>query len=1160
MKRLFTLLGMSALLTLQGCVTDMLDTPTLNEISSPKVQISSNIDQQDATRVDDNGFCANDAVGIYLVNYNGETPGTLLLEDNQADNVKFTYTEDEVWVSEYDIFYKDNDTKVDFYGYYPYANPSAIDSYPFEVAKDQTTPAEHDQMAAYEASDFLWAKAEAITPTAAKVKMKFQHKMSSARVRFIQGEGWADEAEFATVKKEVLVTNTIRKSTIDLSTGEVTPTGDKPLDGIIPVEDDGEFRAIVVPQTVAAGEEVLVITIDGHPRKYVRNEDTEYLPGKITTFDLKVKKIANTGEYEVELVGVSITPWEADNVSHQDDAREYVVVHNPEAGRLEKTMVDRLEMDVTTIKNLKITGKLGTEDYYFMRDKMTSLMRLNLREVESFIDGVYKIPNNAFKDKKTLSKCVLPEKLERIEGTSYSDGAFSNTALTGTVQLPEGLKYVSGFGYTKITNILFPSTLEEIGSGAFYSCESLICEISLPASLKKICSRAFMNSAIKGNLVLPESLEDIGDNAFNGCKSLRGSLTIPKGIKTIKSLTFGMCGFDGTLTLPMGLTEIQGAAFDKCRSLKGELNIPSTVTTIGTKAFRETLFSGNIVLPKELITLGTEAFYGCWRLSGIVEIPENIVAIPTGLFSGCKNIEGVKLHKDVEVIEANAFAYCYYISSIVSKAKNPPSVASTAFSGVAKDNFTVEVPEESIKKYQFASGWSEFKRIEAHREFSISRNLLRTLNDQHSKTFVMRAPAGAAWSVESAPEWVTVTPSQGVGKMDVTITVNEMTAGDVGTFTTGTVNSNGTVVESTHSGREGEVVFLLNDKDYRTRMTVEQYDYEYGDGDLITHQTATKGNGVNIVLMGDCFDAKDISEGKYVKAMEDAYSYFFDIEPYKTYKDYFNVYSLVGMSADSGMGTVNTIREARFGSQYTLNEGVSPDFDTVFAGACTAPINDDVAKTLVILVENSNEYSGLCYMWGDGSAVAIVPMSTDPAPYDFQGLVHHEAGGHGFGKLADEYIYHNAFIQSCSCLCCGHVDAINVMKSYGFYTNISLTGSMQEVPWAHMIYDPQYSNVVDVYEGAYMHTRGVFRSEATSCMNNNIAYYNAISREAMVKRIMQYAGEPYSYEAFKAKDVESLPSTATRAWDGVSAGSSSQFDQRPPKFMGEKPQFNKNKF
>jgi hypothetical protein len=82
-------------------------------------------------------------------------------------------------------------------------------------------------------------------------------------------------------------------------------------------------------------------------------------------------------------------------------------------------------------------------------------------------------------------------------------------------------------------------------------------------------------------------------------------------------------------------------------------------------------------------------------------------------------------------------------------------------------------------------------------------------------------------------------------------------------------------------------------------------------------------------------------------------------------------------------------------------------------------------------------------------------------------------------------------------------------------------------------------------------------------MNNNIPYYNAISREAMVKRIMKYAGEEYSFEAFKALDHESLPSTsATRAWewDGLNFGTSSQFDQRPPKFMGEKPVFDKSKF
>ena len=139
-------------------------------------------------------------------------------------------------------------------------------------------------------------------------------------------------------------------------------------------------------------------------------------------------------------------------MSHGDDANEYVVVHNAVAGGLEKTIVDRLEMDPTKIKNLKLTGKITTEDYKYMKDKMTGLQRLNLKEVESIVDGVYKIPKSAFSGKSTLIKCVLPDKLERIE-----QDAFYSTALTGTVLLPEGLKYVSGFSYTKITSITFPT-------------------------------------------------------------------------------------------------------------------------------------------------------------------------------------------------------------------------------------------------------------------------------------------------------------------------------------------------------------------------------------------------------------------------------------------------------------------------------------------------------------------------------------------------------------------------------------------------------------------------------------------------------------------------------------------------------------------------------
>lgn len=1127
----------TALTLVQGCSFEEIGVePDAPQSETHKVQIYSEIHQQPASKVAvDEGFCTGDVVGVYLVNYDGATPGTLKVEDNQADNVRFTFNENGEWVSEYDIYYKDNETNVDMYGYYPYADPTSIEAYPFEVARDQSKGVEHGQMATYEASDFLWAKKANVAPTSAKVILTFKHAMSSARVRFSQGSGWDDAAEYAAVTKEVLVTSTIRKSTINLSTGVVTPEGEAPLTGIVPMNDNGDFRAIVVPQTVPAGQTLLTITVDGKPRHYVRDVDTEYVPGKITTYDLSISKKANTGEYEIELTGVNITAWEADNVSHGDDAREYVVVHNAVPGGLEKTITERLEMDPTKIKNLKLIGSITTEDYEFMKNKMTSLQRLNLKEVESVVKGVYTIPGSAFSS-TNLIKCVLPDKLERIETF-----AFSGTSLTGAVLLPEGLKYVSGFNETKITGVQFPSTLEEIGSNAFDDCSSLMTEISLPESVRVIRTSAFSSSAIKGNLSLPHNLEIIESYAFDNCEGLTGSLVIPDKVKIIGSSAFSSCGFTGTLTLPKGLVEIGSYAFEGTE-FKGDLNIPSSVTVIGKDSFRYTHFSGSLVLPHELISLGSSAFYGCWRLSGVVEVPENIVAIPSKLFYGCSGLEGIKLHKDVEVIESQAFYNCTGVYSIVCEAKNPPTINSNSFTGVAKDNFTLEVPEASVARYRTASNWSEFKRIAAHREFSISRNLFRTLNAEHSKTFVLRAPAGESWSVESKPEWVSVEPMSGVGKMDVTVTTNALAKGA--------------------GKRSGEIKFLLDGKDYRSTMTVEQYDYQYGDGDMITLQEATKGNGVNIVLVGDCFDAKDISEGKYLKAIQDAYGYFFDIEPYLTYKDYFNVYGVFGMSADSGMGTVNTIREARFGSQYTLNEGVSPDFETTFAAACLAPINDNVARTLIIMVENSNDYSGLCYMWRDGSAVAVVPMSTDPAPYDFRGLVHHEAGGHGFGKLADEYIYHNAFIQACECMCCNHGADLYEMQSFGFYQNVSLTGSMKDVPWAHMIYDPQYSNTVDVYEGAFFHTRGVFRSEPTSCMHNNIPYYNAISREAMVKRIKEYAGEEYSFEDFKANDKEALPSVPTKSdwrWsEGI--GASSRFDQMPPKFMGDKPSFKKSDF
>ena len=76
-------------------------------------------------------------------------------------------------------------------------------------------------------------------------------------------------------------------------------------------------------------------------------------------------------------------------------------------------------------------------------------------------------------------------------------------------------------------------------------------------------------------------------------------------------------------------------------------------------------------------------------------------------------------------------------------------------------------------------------------------------------------------------------------------------------------------------------------------------------------------------------------------------------------------------------------------------------------------------------------------------------------------------------------------------------------------------------------------------------------------MNNNIPYYSAISREAIVKRIMEYAGEEYSFETFKANDVNTLgpvPMSWTRSSADVNFTPNPMHNE--PVIMGEKPVLN----
>ena len=1124
-----------------GCSDDFFGGST-EQHDGNRIQLSGDIDQLAVTRVNDNGFCNGDVMGVYIVDYEGNNPGTLKVSGNRGDNVRHTFDEPNYkWSSAYDLYWKDKHTHIDVYGYYPFANPESIEDYQFEVQKDQSTTTAEGEMGGYEASDFLWGKVPDVAPTTSVIRLPLAHRMSNARVTLIQGSGFAD-GEWANTKKIVLTANVARKASINLSTGEIKAAGSAESTMTIPSRVNDEWRTIVVPQTVAAGTTLFSITIGGVPYKFTKNEALTYVAGKMMNFGIKVDKQAGSGAYKLTLVSESITPWENDLVSHDATAKEYIVINSTPGGL--KKAITAANKDYAQVRNLKITGQINAKDFYFMRDSMLRLSALNLKEVrikgwgkneenEENMDD--QIPNSAFYFIQTvggsnsLNRIVLPDTLKSIGSNAF----YGCKYLSGSLIIPEGvteIKRGAFNGCIGLNGILsLPSTLKKLGNrgeddmgdegtdyygGVFQNCRNLTGNLILPDNLELIRGYCFSGcSGLYGELRLPAKLKRMGNCAFSYCSGFSGSLSIPQGITALPSEAFHNCGFNGTLTLHDGITNIANDAFANCH-FKGELHLPKSLKVISENVFCNNDFSGTLTLPSTLTHIGSNAFANNWRLMGVLDIPNEVESIGESAFSNCKMLEGIIFPESMETIRQGAFSDCFGITSIRCKGTMPAHIESGAFNGVAKDNFTLEVPQSAIAQYQAASGWCDFKRIAAHHELVCRPSVACALSTEHKQKLVINAEG--EWEVASKPDWCEVSPASGNKKTEVTLTIKGMS--------------------KNADSRDGKVVFRLKDKDYTHECSVSQYGYEYGEDEWITLQKATKGNkgGINIVLLGDGFNAKDIASGEYLKNIKQKVEYFFGIEPYKTYRDYFNVYTAIPLSTESGVGTVNTIRYNRFNTTFTGGVGLKADYDEVFSYALGAPTvnKGNLNQTLIIIVPNSTDYGGICQMWEDGSAIAFCPQSTYGYPLDTRGVIQHEAGGHGFGKLGDEYIYHNAFIDFCDCTCCGHVLEFNGAKSLGWYDNLELTGKMHSVGWSHLIFDDRYSDIVDIYEGGYMHNRGVFRSEPNSCMNNDIPYYSTISRESIVKRIKAYAGETYSFEDFVKNDKRDAGIVESRTFGG----------------------------
>ena len=90
-----------------------------------------------------------------------------------------------------------------------------------------------------------------------------------------------------------------------------------------------------------------------------------------------------------------------------------------------------------------------------------------------------------------------------------------------------------------------------------------------------------------------------------------------------------------------------------------------------------------------------------------------------------------------------------------------------------------------------------------------------------------------------------------------------------------------------------------------TSVSLNQTTAELETGQSLT-LTATEGKGINLVFMGDAYTDKDIASNLYGSTMQQAMEAFFAIEPYKTFRNRFNVYMVNVVSKNGRTGGKNS--------------------------------------------------------------------------------------------------------------------------------------------------------------------------------------------------------------------------------------------------------------
>ncbi|MEZ5105325.1 MAG: leucine-rich repeat domain-containing protein [Draconibacterium sp.] len=206
--------------------------------------------------------------------------------------------------------------------------------------------------------------------------------------------------------------------------------------------------------------------------------------------------------------------------------------------------------------------------------------------------------------------------------------AFEDCIGLETISLPNSVSSVGDYlfwGCTSLKTINLSESLESLSDNMFCMCFNLK-EINLPASISKINENAFWLSGLQ-SIHIPSTIQEIGSGAFAYCSDLK-TVYLPSSLEGLESAVFYNCTSLDSIILPDNIKYIKGSAFENCSSLSS-IELPSSINYIGSKVFYGCTSLKKIVANKDTpidLTVSDSVFYQVDKEMCTLYVPEGSIS------------------------------------------------------------------------------------------------------------------------------------------------------------------------------------------------------------------------------------------------------------------------------------------------------------------------------------------------------------------------------------------------------------------------------------------------------------------------------------------------------------------------------------------------------